>query len=357
MTCCNRVYADSKRGGELRVALLTPFYLQSTVGNAVTVRRIESHLRKLGCVTALFSLDALSPEALKDAVRSFSPEIIHAFHGIRCGAISAEISRAMHLPYIITLTGTDLYRGDNVAFSESERSQMENASTLVAFHEVVGKRIIAAFPELINRVKTVPQGVEVSENDYPDFLPESPFTFLLPAGIRPVKNLLYSLRPLKQLWHRYPQVRLLLAGPVLDNSYFAEVREALACQPFASWLGEVPNAAMPATYRSAHVVLNTSLSEGGMANSILEAMAHSRPVLVSAVEGNRSLISDGGNGFLYSSEEEFIDKAEMLLLDKHLRESVAAAGRAYVLEHCQAEEEAKSYLELYMKSMATHKGA
>jgi len=341
----------------LRVALLTPFYLQATVGNAVTVRRIESHLRKLGCVTELFSLDALSPEALKDAVRRFSPEIIHSFHGIRCGALAAEISGTMHLPYLITFTGTDLYRGDNVAFTELERSQLVNASALVAFHEVVAGRIVAAFPELINRVKIVPQGVEVLENGYPDFLPESPFTFLLPAGIRPVKNLLYSLRPLEQLRWRYPQLRLLLAGPVLDNGYFEEVREALACHPFASWLGEVPNAAMPATYRSAHVVLNTSLSEGGMANSILEAMAYGRPVLVSAVEGNSSLIADGENGFLYSSEEEFIDKAEMLLLDKNLRERVAAAGRAYVLEHCQAEAEAISYLDLYMHSMATHKGA
>ena len=93
-----------------------------------------------------------------------------------------------------------------------------------------------------------------------------------------------------------------------------------------------------------------------MANSLLEAMAYCRPVLASAIEGNRSLVSDGENGFLFSSAEEFIDKAEMLLLDKELRNTVASAGRSYVLAHCSADQEAKSYLELYMNILEKNKG-
>lgn len=322
----------------------------------MTVRRIECHLRKLGCVTEVFSLDTLTPEKLKAAVRFFSPDIIHAFHGIRCGALAAETAQELQLPYIITITGTDLYRRDDASCTDRERSSIENASALVAFHEVVAKRVAAAFPEHAKRVITIPQGVAATGTASAEFPPESPFIFLLPAGIRQVKNILYGFRPLEQLWSRYPQIRFMLAGPILDVNYFEAVRVAVAAHPFSSWRGEVANSGMPSLYNSAAVVLNTSRSEGGMANSLLEAMACGRPVLVADVEGNRSLVTDEENGLLFSSEADFIDKAERLLLDRALRQRLAAAGRSYVLEHCSADREAARYLELYIDILETNKG-
>lgn len=339
----------------MKAAILTPFCLQSTRGNAVTVSRIERHLRQLGCVTGVFSLDMHSPDSLAAALRNFSPDIVHAFHATHCGSLAAKISKELHLPYIITITGTDLYRGDTAASGDKDKPQLADACAVVVFHDVIANRVMAEFPELANTVKTVPQGVESPEIAATDPLPESPFVFLLPAGIRPVKNILYSFRPLEHLWRKYPQTRLVIAGPILDSGYFEKVLEAVDRNPFALWKGEIPNSGMPSLYRSAHVVLNTSLSEGGMANSILEAMAHARPVLVADIEGNRSLIADGENGLLYRSEEDFVDKAERLLLDKALRERLAAAGRSYVLRHCSPEREAASYLELYRNILKTSK--
>jgi L-malate glycosyltransferase len=331
----------------LRVAIITPFYLQATRGNAVTVRRIERYLRKVCCVTAVFSLDMLTSEALIEAVRSFSPDILHSFHAVRTGDVVAQISQDTRLPYLITITGTELYRGGETDFTEAESVLLKNAAALVVFHVVIGKRLSVKLPAEIHRLKIIPQGVEIPDINLPTSLPEVPFTFFLPAGIRPVKNINYCLKPLELLWRRYPQIRLVIAGPVLDAGYAEKVLEAVAAHPFSSWIGEIPNSAMPSLYRSAHVVLNTSFSEGGMANSILEGMAYNKPVLVSDIEGNRSLVADAVNGFLFSSEMEFIDKAERLLLDMDLRKRIAASGREYVLENCSAVKEATSYHELY----------
>lgn len=340
----------------MRVAIITPFYLQATRGNAVTVRRIERYLQKTGCVTAVFSLDMLAAAALKDAVRSFSPDIMHAFHAVRCGALAAQIAAELHLPYIITITGTELYRGGELELSQEESLHLETVAALVAFHEVIGRRVATALPALADRLKIIPQGVEVPDNLLPDMLPESPFTFLLPAGIRPVKNILFPFTPLEVLSRRYPQIKLVIAGAAIDADYTRQLLAAVAANLFSAWIGEVAHLDMPFFYRSAQVVLNTSLSEGGMANSILEGMAYGRPVLVSAVEGNRSLVSDNVNGFLFSSVEEFIDKAERLLLDKALRKRLGATGREYVLKNCSAGTEAASYLELYFNIMAVNKG-
>jgi glycosyltransferase involved in cell wall biosynthesis len=338
----------------LRVAIITPFYQQATRGNAVTVRRIERYLQKNGCMTAVFSLDMLAAGALREAVRRFSPDILHAFHAVRCGALTAQIAQELQLPYIITITGTELYRGGEQEFSAEESLPLKHAAALVVFHEVIGRRVATALPRLADRLKIIPQGVEVPDFQSSDTLPEFPFVFLLPAGIRPVKNLLFPFAPLAELSRRYPQVKLVIAGPAIDADYTRQLLAAVEANPFSAWVGEIAHSDMTSLYRSAQVVLNTSLSEGGMANSILEGMAYGLPVLASAVEGNCSLVSDAVNGFLFSSAEEFIDKAERLL-DKGLRKRLGVAGRSYVLENCSSEKEATSYLELYLNILAKYK--
>lgn len=289
----------------------------------------------------------LSAAALQEAVRIFSPDILHAFHAVRCGALAGQIARELQLPYLVTITGTELSRGGEQEFSDAESLTLQNAAALVAFHEVIGRRVATVLPALADRLNIIGQGVEVPEIQLSDSLPESSFTFLLPAGIRPVKNLLFPFTPLAVLHRRYPQVKLVIAGPAIDADYTSQLLAVVAANPFASWVGEVAHSDMPSLYRSAQVILNTSHSEGGMANSILEGMAYAKPVLVSDIEGNRSLVRDGVNGFIYSSSKDFIDKAERLLLDENLRRVTGAHGRDFVAAHCSPDMEAQRYLELY----------
>lgn len=331
----------------MKVALLTPYYIESARGNAVTVKRIERHLSEAGCNVRVFSLDDSSPGSLADAIELFAPDLLHSFHALRCGNLAAEVAKKLHLPYLITITGTDLYRGGESAFSLEEKALFANAAALVVFHDNIGARLAISFPELLSRVRIIPQGVEVSANADPDPQREDPFLFFLPAGIRPVKNILFCFRPLAQLWRKYPQVRFVLAGPLIDPGYGEKVLAAVAANPFSAWLGEVHHPDMPALYNSVHVVLNSSFSEGGMANTLLEGMACGKPVLASDIEGNRSLVVDDVNGLLFLSEEDFTAKAERLLLDRSLRQRLGESGRSYVLQHCSAQTEALSYLQLY----------
>ncbi len=333
----------------MKIALLTPYYFESSRGNAVTVRRIERHLREAGCDVKVFSLDDPLNESPIDPLKLYAPELVHSFHAIHCGTIAAEVSLEMNLPYIITITGTDLYRGDEAVFTTTEKPHIENAAALVAFHDDIGERVITVLPEFKSRVHIIPQGVELPDIALCEPEEEDPFIFFLPAGIRPVKNILFCFKPLAKLWEKYPQIRLVLAGPVLDYSYGEQVRAAVAANPFCSWQGEVPYADMPALYKACHVVLNCSFSEGGMANCLLEGMSYAKPVLASDVEGNRSLVANNINGLLFMSGEDFLERAERLLLDRALRERLGDFGRLYVQEQCSADMEAASYLDLYRK--------
>jgi glycosyltransferase involved in cell wall biosynthesis len=59
----------------------------------------------------------------------------------------------------------------------------------------------------------------------------------------------------------------------------------------------------------------------------IEFMACGVPVVAAAVGVNREIIDDGVNGFLASSEDEWVDKIGRLLSDPELRRRFAVAGR------------------------------
>jgi hypothetical protein len=61
-------------------------------------------------------------------------------------------------------------------------------------------------------------------------------------------------------------------------------------------------------------------------------MACGVPVVASAVGVNREIIEDGVNGFLVSSEDEWVNRLGRLLADPELRRRFAAAGRRTIEE-------------------------
>ena len=169
---------------------------------------------------------------------------------------------------------------------------------------------------------------------------------LFPAGIRPVKRPLFPLAPLDAVADRYPGFELRYVGPILDAREGEALVRALDGRPWARHLGEVPHAAMAALLRDADVVLNCSLSEGGMANSVLESLACGRAVLASDIAGNRSVIEDGVTGLLFEGPGDFADKAARLLGDAALRKRLGEAGRARA-SRFGLQQEIERYLKLY----------
>ncbi|MBU5635187.1 GPMC system family 4 glycosyltransferase [Geomonas sp. Red69] len=333
----------------MRVGIIAPNYYPAETGNAVTVRRIEAQLRLLGCEVRVFPVERLPGERLQAAVAEFAPQILHAFHAYHGGRVAYALSKSLGLPYLITLTGTDIYQALCDQRGLEMHGALRGAARLVAFHACVKKRLGEHLSSLEERTVLIHQGVELPTEYAPlaGAGEKEEFVFLLPAGLRPVKNVLFPLAPLAELHARYPQVRLELAGPVLEPGYAAQVMEALERYPFARYLGVVAHEAMGELYRRVDVVLNTSLTEGGMANTVLEALSYAKPLLVSDIEGNRSIIRDGVTGLVYHSAADFCSKAEHLVTDAHLRDRLGKNGRCLVRDNCCPEKEAGAYLALY----------
>jgi L-malate glycosyltransferase len=198
----------------------------------------------------------------------------------------------------------------------------------------------------------IPQGVHLVHGGPFDLagrwpLPPERVLFLFPAGIRKVKNPLLPLYAFERLVIRRPAVRLLYVGPILDPAEGDALSRGLRERPWARHLGVVPHDRMRSLLEQVDVVVNASISEGGMANSVLEAMAMGRPVLASAIEGNRSLVEDGITGFLFRDQAELEERAEWLADDGGLRKRLGEAGRARLEAVYPAHREIDGYRELY----------
>jgi glycosyltransferase involved in cell wall biosynthesis len=338
-----------------RIALLTPFLSPSVRGNAITVARIAAGLRRRGVDLATWDVSVTSEATVAREVETFRPTLVHAFHAFRVGPLALRLARRAEIPLVVTLTGTD---ANHDLFDPSRaplvRRVLEGASRLVAFHGSIVERVATALPDLRERFAVVAQAVSLEEGRPFDLagcwpLPPGRVLFLFPTGIRAVKRPRLPLPSFDRLVGRRPEVRLLYVGPVLDPEEGETLVAALRSRPWARHIGAVPHAQMASLLTQSDVVLNCSLSEGGMANSVLEAWAMGRPVLASDIEGNRSLIEPGATGLLFREEAELLAHAEHLAADPSLRARLGAAGRELVRRRYPPEREIEGYLDVYRR--------
>lgn len=84
----------------------------------------------------------------------------------------------------------------------------------------------------------------------------------------------------------------------------------------------------------------------------LQYMAAGIPTIMSPVGVNEEIIQDGVNGFLASTEAEWIDKLTTLIDSVDLRERIGMNGRKTVEEKYSVKANASLYLELFTKVLS-----
>ncbi|MEN8248144.1 MAG: glycosyltransferase, partial [Bacteroidota bacterium] len=80
----------------------------------------------------------------------------------------------------------------------------------------------------------------------------------------------------------------------------------------------------------------------------LQYMGLGIPTIMSPVGVNTEIIQDGENGFLASSDKEWVDKISRLIESSELREKLGQAGRETVVKHYSVEANKQRYLDLFI---------
>jgi putative glycosyltransferase (TIGR04348 family) len=191
-------------------------------------------------------------------------------------------------PVVEALTGTDIYH--DIERNSEARQSLEIASRLV----VLQPKAVEALPaHLHGKCRIIHQSAElVGPPDRPD---KNVFRVCVLAHLRAVKDPLraaYAVRDLPP----DSRVQVTHAGGVLDPELAREAEAEQRRNPRYRWLGNLPQKRALCLLAGSHLLVLTSLFEGG-ANVVSEAIAAGVPVLSTLIPGSIGILGPEYPGY------------------------------------------------------------
>ena len=241
-------------------------------------------------------------QALRSAVRSFQPDVIHAGPVQRGSFLTAVLGFG---PLVTMSWGSDiLMDARSGAGRMAAEYTLARSSAFLCDCEAVRTRAIELGMDH-NRIFTFPWGVDLEH-----FSPEAPSDLRKQLGWqedlvlisirawRPLYGLEILIQGFIEAARAEPRLRLLL----LNNGPLARSIEAAIAGAKLSnrvhFAGLINQHRLPVYYRSADLYLSASRSDGSSV-SLLEALACGLSAIVSDIPGNREWVEPGQNGWLF----------------------------------------------------------
>jgi len=198
------------------------------------------------------------------------------------------------------------------------------------------------------KIRTIYYGVDLRKfAPAPPHRNRTPFIFGTAARLVYQKGHRYLLEAIPEVVKEYPHARWELAG---DGDKLEELRQQVAqlqIEPYVTFLGRRDDVPDLLAHWDAFVL--PSLWEG-FPNVLLEAMARSRPVIATDVEGSGELVVPEETGLLVEKKnsQALAQAMKALLANPGRAETWGAAGRKRVEDHFSVGKQVMEFEELYL---------
>ena len=211
---------------------------------------------------------------------------------------------------------------------------------------IAGNNYLANYALQFNKnVKVIPTTIDINYHFSHKVFKQNEKIRIGWTGTITTNNHLKLLFPvLVEIKKKYPQVELVMISnaPIIDSSIeinYLKWDRATEINDLSSFdIGIMP---LP----------NDEWAKGKCGFKGLQYMALGIPTIMSPVGVNNEIISDGENGFLATSEADWIEKLSRLIESKELREKTGKAGRKTVVERYSIEANREKYLSIFQKSI------
>lgn len=166
------------------------------------------------------------------------------------------------------------------------------------------------------------------------------------GNLYPVKGQTYLLQAMPLILKECPNTMFVFAGRGELEKVLKKEALDLGIEKYVRFLGFVAD--VPKFLNTLDVFTLPSLAEV-FPLSVLEAMAHGLPLVVTNVGGNREIIEDGVSGYIVQAadHEALADKIVCLLKDKKLAQEIGERARETVQAKFSLEAMLSSYDQLY----------
>ncbi|GMR08971.1 MAG: glycosyltransferase [Gammaproteobacteria bacterium] len=152
------------------------------------------------------------------------------------------------------------------------------------------------------------------------------------------KYLKQVLPALETLAKHNPSIRLkIIADFDLETKFISTVP--------VQWSEDTEAAELGSSHIGIAPMIDDPWSRGKCALKILQYMASGLPVVSSAAGVNMEVVADGENGFLATSDTQWITRLQQLIDDAELRSTMGNKGKQFVTEHYSEENSYKTMLD------------
>ena len=215
------------------------------------------------------------------------PAAMIALHARRSAAsIHAWAAQHPDRPLIVVLTGTDLYR--DIQMDASAKQSLHLATHLVVLQEAG----MASLPkEVQNKARVIFQSASRLK---PAVKSVRRFTAVMVGHLRDEKDPLTFMKAARLCDSQ--NIYFEQIGGGLDLTLANAAKQTSIAQLNYNWLGGLPRAQTRQCIKRAHVLVNSSIMEGG-AHVILEAVQSGTPVLASQISGNVGMLGPDYDGY------------------------------------------------------------
>lgn len=278
----------------MHITLITPYGPDHQNGNWHTAARWTGFLQGAGHTVKVATQWDGEPA-----------DVMIALHARRSApAIHAFAAKHPDRPLIVVLTGTDLYR--DIRHDADAQQSLKLAHRLVVLQE---KGVEELPPELAAKTSVIYQ----SAPDIPrQPQSENSFEVLVIGHLREEKDPFRSALA-AALLPEHSRIRITHLGRALSIEMEEKAKALQSKIARWHWLDEVPHEEVIDRLSRAHLMIISSLMEGG-ANVICEALAAGVPVIASDISGNIGMLGKGYPGYYPVVEEhqlaEALSKAE-----------------------------------------------
>jgi putative glycosyltransferase (TIGR04348 family) len=276
----------------MKIAIAVPPSAVPRSGNRHTAARWRAFLRSLG-----------HRVRVDTAWHGGADDVLLALHAYKSYPSIAEFKEQRpEAPLVLALTGTDLYR-DIREHAEAKRA-LGMATRLIVLQEA---GLDELSPALRRKAMVVYQSSDVRSRQKPV---RSCFRVAVIGHLRAEKDPFRAARALEHL-EREARIEVVQIGGALDAAMRDEAKRWSAREPRYRWIGSVSHGAAMRWLASSHVLVVSSVMEGG-ANVVCEAARVGVPVLASRIPGNIGMLGGDYPGYF----PLFDDKALARLIER-----------------------------------------
>lgn len=287
--------------------------------------------------------------------RRARPDLLHAHWVLPNGFFAALASRALGIPLVVSIPGSDaLVAGQNPLFRSMARFALRQADLVTANSAALRHVAMEALGADPNRFDLIIYGVDpttlrpspqgVAERRASWGVPKDALLLLAVGRMVYKKGFDVLLRALGWLHAAglltgatpgVPPIHLALVGDGDLWDDWRQLSHALRLDAHVHWLGRVPFDQMGEVYNAADALVMPSVTRpaDGLNVCVLDAMACAKPVIGSTAAGNDLVIRPGVNGLLTPEQDEAALAQAILdlaVLPALARAAMGAASRRLV---------------------------